>query len=132
MYGSGASNGVVHMRTVWPGEEPETVVSVFNGVYSTRPRLNGGGDQSYSPVSNGMSASHRQAFGKLDVVAGGSVFSDKTYLCGHEQRIRGNAKFRYRMSPKWQFGGAVQGQYQQMGRFILWDDFNYERLPAHG
>ena len=135
MYGSGASNGVIHMRTVWPGEEPETVVSVFNGVYSdpdsTQWRW---WDQSYSPISNGMSASHRQAFGKLDIVAGGSVFSDKTYLSvGHEQRIRGNAKFRYRLSPKWQFGGAVQGQYQQMGRFILWDDFTTSAyLPMDG
>ena len=71
MYGLGASNGVIHMRTVWPGEEPETVVSVFNGVYSdpdsTQWRW---WDQSYSPISNGMSASHRQAFGKLDIVAG--------------------------------------------------------------
>ena len=135
MYGSGASNGVIHMRTAWPGEEPETVVSVFNGVYSdpdsTQWRW---WDHSYSPISNGMSASHRQAFGKLDFVAGGSVFSDKTYLSmGHEQRIRGNAKFRYRLSPKWQFGGAVQGQYQQMGRFILWDDFTTSAyMPMDG
>ena len=135
MYGSGASNGVIHMRTVWPGEEPETVVSVFNGVYSdpdsTQWRW---WDHSYSPISNGMSASHRQAFGKLDFVAGGSVFSDKTYLSvGHEQRIRANAKFRYRLSPKWQFGGAVQGQYQQMGRFILWDDFTTSAyMPMDG
>lgn len=135
MYGSGASNGVIHMRTVWPGSKPETVVSVFNGVYSdpdsTQWRW---WDHSYSPISNGMSASHRQAFGKLDVVAGGSVFSDKTYLSvGHEQRIRGNMKFRYRLSPKWQFGGAWQGQYQQMGRFILWDDFATNAyLPMEG
>ena len=135
MYGSGASNGVIHMRTVWPGEQPETVVSVFNGVYhdpdSTQWRW---WNQSYSPVSNGMSASHRQSFGKLDVVAGGSVFSDKTYLSvGHEQRIRANAKLRYRFSPTWQAGVSVQSQYQQMGRFILWNDFETNAyLPMDG
>ena len=135
MYGSGASNGVIHMRTAWPGAEPETVVSVFNGVYhdpdSTDWRW---WDSSYSPISNGMSMSHRQAFGKLDVVAGGSVFSDKTYLSkGHEQRTRANAKVRYRLSPLWQLGAAVQGQYQQMGRFILWDDFTTSAyLPMEG
>jgi iron complex outermembrane receptor protein len=125
MYGSGASNGVIHMRTAWPGDKPETVVSVFNGVYDTPDSTQWRWwDESYSPISSGMSASHRQAFGKLDIVAGGSVFSDKTYLSvGHEQRLRANAKFRYRFSPTWQFGGAWQGQYQQMGRFILWDDF---------
>ena len=107
------------------GDKPETVVSVFNGVYDTPDSTQWRWwDESYSPISSGMSASHRQAFGKLDIVAGGSVFSDKTYLSvGHEQRLRANAKFRYRFSPTWQFGGAWQGQYQQMGRFILWDDF---------
>ena len=44
MYGSGASNGVIHMRTAWPGDEPETFVSAFNGVYSIRiPRAGDGG-----------------------------------------------------------------------------------------
>ena len=44
MYGSGASNGVIHMRTAWPGDEPETFVSAFNGVYSDPiPRAGDGG-----------------------------------------------------------------------------------------
>ena len=68
-YGSGASNGVIHMRTVWPGAEPETVVSLFNGVYSDPDSTNWRWDHSYSPISNGMNISHRQAFGKVDVVA---------------------------------------------------------------
>jgi len=135
MYGSGASNGVIHMRTAWPTAEPQTAVSVFNGVYHDPDSASWRWwDESYSPVSNGMSVSHRQAFGKLDLVSGGSVFSDKTYLSrGHEQRIRANAKWRYRLSPIWQVGGAVQGQYQQMGRFILWDDFTTNAyLPMEG
>lgn len=135
MYGSGASNGVIHMRTAWPGLQPETRVSVFNGVYSDPDSANWRWwDHSYSPISNGMSVSHRQAFGKLDVVAGGSVFSDKTYLSvGHEQRIRTNAKFRYRPSAQWQVGGGGQVQYQQMGRFILWEDFTTSAyLPMDG
>ena len=106
MYGSGASNGVIHMRTAWPGDKPETVVSVFNGVYDTPDSTQWRWwDESYSPISSGMSASHRQAFGKLDIVAGGSVFSDKTYRLWATTRLRANAKFRYRFSPTWQFGG---------------------------
>ena len=88
----------------------------------------------FSPISNGMSLSHRQSFGNVDVVAGGNVFSDKTYLSvGHEQRLRADAKMRYRPSLNWQMGGALQGQYQQMGRFILWDDFvTNAYLPMEG
>ena len=80
------------------------------------------------------SLSHRQSFGNVDVVAGGNVFSDKTYLSvGHEQRLRASAKMRYRPSLNWQMGGALQGQYQQMGRFILWDDFvTNAYLPMEG
>lgn len=135
MYGSGASNGVIHMRTAWPTGQPQTLVSVFNGVYSDPDSAQWRWwDSSFSPISNGMSASHRQSWGKWDVVAGGSVLSDKTYLNrGHEQRLRLNAKVRYRMSPVWQLGGSVQGQYQQMGRFILWDDFTTNAyLPMEG
>ena len=135
MYGSGASNGVIHMRTAWPGDEPETKISVFNGVYSDPDSAQWRWwDASFSPVSNGMSLSHRQSFGKVDVVAGGNVFSDKTYLSvGHEQRLRASAKMRYRPSLNWQMGGALQGQYQQMGRFILWDDFvTNAYLPMEG
>ena len=135
MYGSGASNGVIHMRTVWPGATPETKVSVFNGVYhdpdSTSWRW---WDYSYSPISNGMSLSHREKVGMWDVVAGGSVLSDKTYLStGHEQRMRANVKVRRRLNDAWHVGAGLQGQYQQMGRFILWDDFvTNAYLPMEG
>ena len=135
MYGSGASNGVIHMRTAWPSEQPETHIGVFNGVYSNPDSLSWRWwDYSYSPVSNGMSVSHRQRFGKFDLVTGGNALSDKTYLSvGHEQRLRANVKFRYRASPLWQFGGGYQLQYQQMGRFILWDDFvTNAYLPMDG
>ena len=134
-YGSGASNGVIHMRTVWPGAEPETVVSLFNGVYSDPDSTNWRWwDHSYSPISNGMNVSHRQAFGKFDVVGGAAFFADKTFLSGgHEQRARANVKFRHRLSPTFQYGGGVQTQYQQMGRFILWDDFTTSAfLPMEG
>ena len=135
MYGSGASNGVIHMRTAWPGDTSETRVSVFNGVYQAPDSANWRWwRDSYTPVSNGMDVSHRQGFGKVDVVAGGSVFSDKTYLSvGHEQRLRGHLKARWKPSSTWQIGGAVQAQYQQMGRFILWDDFATSAyLPMEG
>ena len=134
-YGSGASNGVIHMRTVWPGSKPETMVSLFNGVYSDPDSTNWRWwDHSYSPISNGMNVSHRQAFGKVDVVGGASFFADKTFLSGgHEQRARANLKFRHRHSPTFQYGGSMQAQYQQMGRFILWDDFATSAfLPMEG
>ncbi len=125
LYGTSASNGVIHFRTVWPGAKPETVISAFNGVYSD-PQNDAWRwwDQSFSPVLNGASISHRRAWDKVDLVIGGNVLSDKTYLSvGHEQRARLSAKLRFRPKNGLLFGISGIAQYQQMGRFILWDDF---------
>ena len=47
--------------------------------------------------------------------------------------LRGHLKARWKPSSTWQIGGAVQAQYQQMGRFILWDDFATSAyLPMEG
>ena len=34
LYGTSASNGVIHFRSVWPGSKKETIVKAFNGIYS--------------------------------------------------------------------------------------------------
>ena len=135
LYGTSASNGVIHFRTVWPGTKPETVISAFNGVYSS-PANDAWRwwDQSYSQILNGASISHRQAWDKVDLVIGGNVLSDKTYLSvGHEQRARVSAKLRFRPKGGLLFGLSGIAQYQQMGRFILWDDYETSAyLPMEG
>ena len=135
LYGTSASNGVIHFRTVWPGTKPETVISAFNGVYSDPANDTWRWwDQSFSPVLNGASISHRRAWDKVDLVIGGNVLSDKTYLSvGHEQRARVSAKIRFRPKGGLLFGISGIAQYQQMGRFILWDDFETSAyLPMEG
>ena len=135
LYGTSASNGVIHFRTVWPGDKPETFISAFNGVYSD-PAIEAWKwwNHSYSPVLNGASISHRQAWDKFDLVIGGNVLSDKTYLSvGHEQRARLSAKVRFRPKGGVLFGLSGIAQYQQMGRFILWDDYETSAyLPMDG
>ena len=76
------------------GAEPETVFSLFNGVYSDPDSTNWRWwDHSYSPISNGMNVSHRQAFGKVDVVGGASFCRQNVPVGRHEQRARANLKF---------------------------------------
>ena len=135
LYGTSASNGVIHFRTVWPGSTPETYVQSFNGIYSD-PAVESWRwwDHSYSPVLNGASISHRQSWDKVDLVIGGNVLSDKTYLSsGHEQRARFSSKLRFRPKGKFIFGLSAIAQYQQMGRFILWEDYETSAyLPMNG
>ena len=135
LYGTGASNGVIHFRSVWPGSKKETIVKAFNGVYSDPQNDEWRWwDDSFSPVLNGASVSHRQAWDKVDLVVGGNVMSDKTYLStGHEQRARVSAKLRFRPENGLLYGVSAIAQYQQMGRFILWDDFETSAyLPMDG
>jgi hypothetical protein len=135
LYGTGASNGVIHFRSVWPSSKKETIVKAFNGIYSD-PQNDAWRwwDDSFSPVLNGASVSHRQAWDKVDLVIGGNVMSDKTYLStGHEQRARLSAKLRFRPANGLLYGVSAIAQYQQMGRFILWDDFETSAyLPMNG
>ena len=35
LYGSGASNGVINIRTAFPGQKPQTKMNVFSGIYSS-------------------------------------------------------------------------------------------------
>lgn len=135
LYGTGASNGVIHFRSVWPSSKKQTIVKAFNGIYSDPKNEDWRWwDDSFSPVLNGASISHRQAWDKLDLVIGGNVMSDKTYLStGHEQRARLSAKLRFRPSNGLLYGISAIAQYQQMGRFILWDDFETSAyLPMDG
>jgi outer membrane receptor protein involved in Fe transport len=135
LYGTGASNGVIHFRTVWPNSKKETIVKAFNGIYSD-PQNDAWRwwDDSFSPVLNGASVSHRQAWDKVDLVVGGNVMSDKTYLStGHEQRARLSAKLRFRPENGLLYGISAIAQFTQMGRFILWDDYETSAyLPMNG
>ena len=134
MYGSGASNGVIHMRTAWPGDTSETRVSVFNGVYQAPDSANWRWwRDSYTPVSNGMDVSHRQSFGEVDVVAGGSVFSDKTYLSvGHEQRLarapQGAVEAVVHVANRRRSPGPIPAN----GAVHLVGRLRHKRVPPHG
>ena len=104
---SGASNGVIHMRTAWRVTSLKHLS--VHSMRSTRIRIPRAGDGGTTAIRRCPTAvlAARQKFGKVDLVAGGNMLSDKTYLSvGHEQRMRANFKLRYRHSPLWQFGGG--------------------------
>ena len=91
LYGSGAMNGVVHVRTGWAKEKPETTFRIYQGIY-TNPKVEEARwwDKSYSPVFTGAFFAHRQKVKNVDVVAGAHASSDQTYLQrGHRQQRQG-------------------------------------------
>lgn len=127
LYGSGALNGVIHVRTGWAKDKPETDFRIYQGIYDT-PSFEDAQwwEGTINPVFAGVFFSHRRKIKKnFDLVVGGHASSDLTYLQrGHRQAVRVNVKTRYRDQ---KIKGLVYGingnyQFQQSGRFILWKD----------
>ena len=126
LYGSGAMNGVIHVRTGWAKEKPETTFRIYQGIY-TNPKVAEARwwNKSFSPSFTGAFFSHRQKVKNVDIVVGAHASSDLTYLQkGHRQAFRGNFKTRWRNTKVkgLAYGLNGSGQYQQSGRFVLWSN----------
>ena len=124
LYGSGAMNGVIHVRTGWATDKPETTFRIYQGIY-TNPGVKEARwwDKTFSPTFTGAFFSHRQKVKNIDVVVGAHASSDLTYLQrGHRQAFRANFKTRIqnRKLKGLSYGINGSAQYQQSGRFVLW------------
>lgn len=124
LYGSGAMNGVIHVRTGWAKEKPETEFRIYQGIYGN-PKVKEARwwDKTSSPLFTGVFFSHRQKVKNVDVVVGAHGSSDLTYLeRGHRQAFRGTFKTRVQSKKVSGLSYGLNGsaQYQQSGRFTLW------------
>lgn len=116
LYGSSALNGVINMRTAWPGEQTYLKAIMYGGLYqkprntnmawwarsgitlkdSTRTSL-----QKDQPSFGGFNIGFRKRFGNFDLVLGGSYQTDHSYLVGgSSSNYRVSAKTRYRFKGK--------------------------------
>tara|TARA_B110000908_G_scaffold58107_1_gene70789 strand:- start:20056 stop:22482 length:2427 start_codon:yes stop_codon:yes gene_type:complete len=97
LYGSSALNGVINIRTAYPGDTPETKINLHHGYYddAKRESLNwwGGRNQKVS----GLDFLHKRKIGNLDLVVGGFHLRDEGYRYKEEtQRYRFNFNTRYK------------------------------------
>lgn len=136
LYGSGALNGVVHVRTAYPRDQPETKINVTHGMYGDPERDSlrwwRKGD---NPVYTGVYFLHSRKIKQVDLVAGGAYWNDQGFREGEsEERGRMNIGLRYR--PKWQprLNMGVNTNYQRAkgGLFIIWQDNNNVYRPSGG
>lgn len=100
LYGSSALNGVISMRTKFAGDVPETQVNTYAGIYGDpdKTSMNWWKQQhKFNPMYEGVTFSHAQKLGNLDLVLGGQLYNDEGYRdSASEQRIRANLNLRYR------------------------------------
>ncbi|MBX7180761.1 MAG: TonB-dependent receptor [Bacteroidia bacterium] len=126
LYGSGAMNGVIHVRTGYAYDKPQTKISIAQGVYSNPARKElRWWDNFFNPFFTNAFLSHRQKFGNIDLIIGGNLNWSSGYLKnGSDQQARVNFKTRWRPKKLKYFSFELAGNamYQQFGRFFLWQD----------
>ncbi len=126
LFGSSAMNGIINLRTDFAKEKRETKVATFATIYDTpkddSKKWWGNGNDTI-PSDIGAYVTHKQRFGKLDVV--GSI-----YLRNHkrwnrntfETYGRGALGLRYRLNKKWTIGLNANLRDGSNGSFFYWQD----------
>ncbi|MFH0756621.1 MAG: TonB-dependent receptor [Bacteroidota bacterium] len=124
LYGSSALNGVINLRTRFPGNEPRTEVTLFGGAY-LEPARKELVWKERAPFYTGTSFSHLRKIGNLDLSLGGNYFKNEGYReLEHEDRIRGNLALRYRFKKVkgLSAGVSASAMYTSHADFILWQN----------
>ncbi|TSA35523.1 MAG: TonB-dependent receptor [Porphyromonadaceae bacterium] len=135
LYGSSALNGVIHLRNRFPGDDPETEVTLFGGGY-LKPRRQEMAWWDRTPVFGGATFSHLRKIGNLDVMLSGNFFQDNGYREKEwEKRGRGNLNLRYRFKkvPGLTAGVSSSIMFIHASDFLLWqnaDSGAYRQNPV--
>lgn len=130
LFGSSALNGVVNIRTAWPGALPQTKFSIYTGLYGNPEREQLIWKKGGQPAFSGMQFSHSQRFGNFDLVLGMNGHTDEGYrMNDSKQRVGFNMNTRYR-SKKVEglnYGVNFNTAYRITEPFLIWG--NKDTIP---
>ena len=137
LYGSGALDGIVNVRTAYPTDVPYFKISTYAGVVEDPSRTpdmaNWWGKK--QPYGDGLNFAYRQKFGQNDLQIGGAYDGSTGYLdSSSSYQVRGNIKYRYRFKniPGLNMGINVSGNYSWGKTFFFWkglDSLGYKPFP---
>ncbi|MBL0310836.1 MAG: TonB-dependent receptor [Bacteroidetes bacterium] len=137
LYGSGALNGIVNIRTAYPTDEPYARVSVYSGLYEgpvKTPSMKWWGNN--NPMMGGVNFAYRQKFGVHDLVLGGAMDASTGYLDSSDTHtVRGTIKYRLRFKKiaGLSIGITASGYYSWGKAFFFWngvDSNAYKPYPS--
>jgi outer membrane receptor protein involved in Fe transport len=83
-YGSGALNGMIHVRTFWPQKESETRLQTFYN-YVGQPRRQELAWWDSAPYEAGIGVAHGQKIGDFDLVAGVNYMNTRSFIKNGDQ-----------------------------------------------
>ena len=125
LYGSSALNGVINIRTAYPGIKPLTTATMYTGIIARPKRKEMAWWWDTNPLFGGVNFMHAQKINDIDLVVGANALSNSGYRTdNYDQQIRANAKFRHR--PKkikgFSYGLNTNLQWQSTSDFFIWLD----------
>lgn len=133
LYGSGALNGVINLRTAYPkGAKSYTAFSMYAGIYD-QPRIDSmrwfdpKEEGAAMPMFSGLYFAHRERLHKnVDLVIGGNIHLANGYYQGvDERRFRFNFNTRFRVPKsdgRISYGLNGNIMYHEDGRFFMAKD----------
>lgn len=155
LFGSSALGGVINIRSAYPKSQPETKVTYFVGTYDL-PKTQSliWWDDGFfreqkgdfkpimlrkelfyyfeNPMYSGLSVSHAQQFGNLDLTMGANHFTDEGYRYNnYEYRTRANINLRYRSKKHQGLAVGVNTNFMAVEKsdFFFWHSDTAAYLP---
>ncbi|MFA5781445.1 MAG: TonB-dependent receptor [Bacteroidales bacterium] len=125
LYGSSALNGIINIRTAFPGNTPHTKIIVNSGLYNNPKRKEIIWWGAAQPTFTGTQFLHSRKIGNFDLAVGGNLFSDEGYRQKNdEQRYRFNINTRYRDKKIKGLSYGVNTNIMNVkgNEFLLWRD----------
>jgi outer membrane receptor protein involved in Fe transport len=138
LFGSSALSGVINMRTKYARDKPETQVIAFSGLYGDPDNSSWNwwkAQHKPNPMYQGLTVSHAQKMGNLDMVVGGQYYNDAGYRDSvSERRIRGNINLRYHFKKIPGLSAGVNSTAMEYvgNLFFVWKDSDHALQAAKG
>ena len=132
LYGSSALNGVINIRTAYPGSEPETKVNFHHGFYDNAKRksLNWWGTRNQRVY--GADFLHKRKMGNLDVVVGGFLLEDEGYRFDEttsRKRVNFNTRYKNKKIDGLSYGVNGNFLFNNTASALIWQSYDQGFIP---
>ncbi|NTW31630.1 MAG: TonB-dependent receptor [Bacteroidetes bacterium] len=125
LYGSSALNGIINIRTAFPGNKPHTKIIFNSGLYNNpiRKEIIWWGNK--QPIFSGTQFSHSRKIGNFDLTFGGNIYSDEGYRennAAERYRFNINTRYRDKKIVGLSYGINANMMKSKEGEFLIWQD----------
>lgn len=127
LYGSSALNGVIHIRTDWPGNKEKISASAYSGFYGAPPK----GIQAFQTdrllTKSGGHFLYGKGSERMQYIFSVNGMLDEGYRMGEQnKRLRLSGKTRFfSKDKKWIYGLNGNVLAGKTGSFLLWENYQY-------